>query len=154
MNAIFAVNAVDSFGNGKDMPWPHSKIDMKRFRDLTTGNTVLMGSGTWLSNMPKPLPNRRNCVLSSTLVDDRCEIYSSITNFMMNTPIDENVFVIGGAKVLQLMRIYITKVFLTRFKTTDNAVIKLDTKHYLDGYILESIQDFGDHTLEIYNKIV
>lgn len=154
MNAIFAVNAVDSFGNGQDMPWPHSKVDMKRFRELTTGNTVLMGSGTWNSNMPKPLPNRRNCVLSTTLVDYRCEIYGSVTNFMMNTPIDEPVFIIGGAKVLQLMKMFTTKVFLTRFKTTDEAPIKLDTKQYLDEFKLESIEDFGDHTFEIYNRIV
>lgn len=154
MNAIFAVNAVDSFGNGVDMPWPHSPADMKRFKKLTTGNTVVMGSATWKSNMPKPLPNRRNCVLSSTLTDDRCEVYGSVTNFMMNTPMDENIFVIGGSKVLQTMRFYISKIYLTRFKTKVDAPIKLDTKQYLEGFHLETIEDFGDHTFEIYNKIV
>lgn len=152
MNAIFAVNAVDSFGDGQDMPWPRSKADMQRFRELTTDKTVVMGSTTWLSNMPKPLPNRRNCVLSSKLSDPRCEVFASVTDFMMDAQVNEEIFVIGGVKVLYAFRMFINKIYLTRFKSTNHSIIKLDTKHYLIGYKLVSVEDFGDHTFEIYSK--
>lgn len=152
MNAIFAVNSVDSFGTGQDMPWPRSSVDMKRFRELTTNHTVVMGSTTWLSDMPKPLPNRRNVVLSTKLVDDRCEVFGSVTDFMMNTKADENIFIIGGVKVLYSFKVFINKIYLTRFKYTDEAPVKLDTTAYLTGFKLESLEEFGDHTFEIYTK--
>ena len=38
--------------------------DLKRFKELTTGHTVVMGTNTWKSLPKKPLPNRRNIILS------------------------------------------------------------------------------------------
>lgn len=154
MNAIFAVNAVDSFGDGKTMPWPHSSVDLKRFKTITNGHTILMGSNTWNSDMPKPLPNRRNCVLSSSLVDSRCEVFNSVQDFMMASLSSEQVFVIGGVQVLSVMRQFISKIYLTRFKSNEESIVKLDTKSYLDGFNLVSSEDFGDHLFEIYSRVV
>jgi dihydrofolate reductase len=152
MNAIFAVNSVDGFGLGDTMPWPRSSGDLSRFRLLTSGNTVVMGASTWLSNIPRPFPNRRNCVLSSTLVDDRCEVFPDITSLMMNIKEDERVWVIGGRHVLLGMRRYITMVYLTRFKSSQPATITLNTEEYLQGFTQTSSQDFGDHVFDIYTR--
>lgn len=154
MNAIFAVNSVDGFGLGDTMPWPRSSGDLSRFKALTTGHTVVMGASTWLSNIPRPFPNRRNCVLSSTLVDDRCEVFPDITSLMMNLKEQENVWVIGGRHVLLGMRMYIHTVYLTRFKSSMPATITLDTEEYLRGFTLTNSQDFGDHTFDIYQRTV
>lgn len=153
MNAIFAVNALDGFGTGQDMPWPKNSGDLKRFKELTSGNTVIMGSGTWNSNMPKPLPNRRNIVLSKTMCDDRCEVYSNITDLLMHLRKDEHVFVIGGAKLLWMMRPYIKKIYLTRFKSADTCEITLNTGEYLQHFELQSGEIFSDHVFEIYNRV-
>lgn len=154
MKAIFAVDANDGFGTGLDMPWPRCSEDLKRFKAITTGHTIVMGSGTWYSNMPKPLPNRRNCVMSSSMpADDRCEIFRNIDDLLMHTKIDEDVFVIGGAKVLFSLRMWTKIVYLTRFKQAYDCEIKMDTSRYLETFQLKSTEDHPDHTFEIYERI-
>jgi dihydrofolate reductase len=154
MNAIFAVNSLDGFGTGSDMPWTRNSTDLQRFKKYTTGHTVVMGSGTWNSNMPKPLPNRRNIVLSSQLKDDRCEVYSSVTELLMNIKQEEQVFVIGGAKLLWILRNYINKIYMTRFMSCEKCEIVLDTEQYLNGFSLLQKETLDNHTFEIYEKIL
>lgn len=153
MNAIFAVNALDGFGTGSDMPWERNSTDLQRFKKYTTGHTVVMGSGTWNSNMPKPLPNRRNIVLSSSLRDDRCEVYSNITELLMNIKNNETVFVIGGATLLWKLRNHIKTIYLTRFFSVEKCEITLDTEKYLENYNLTHKESLDNHTFEIYERI-
>lgn len=152
MKAIFAVNALDGFGDGDTMPWPRNSLDLNRFKEYTTGRTVIMGSGTWNSNIPRPLPNRRNIVLSKTLADDRCEVYGNITSLLMNLSQSEDVYVIGGAKVLWTLRQYVHEVYLTRFFTSQRSTVTLNTQEYLAGFERVSSQDHGDHVFEIYRR--
>lgn len=152
MNAIFAVDAFGGFGTGTDMPWPRCKEDLQRFRALTTGGTVVMGSGTWHSNMPKPLPQRRNCVLSSTLMDERCEVYRSPEALRAVIGSENNVWVIGGHSVLWTLRSSIKTVYMTRFKGVFPCSIRLDVPKYLDGYVLQDRQQLDDHIFDIWCK--
>ena len=151
MNAIFAVNSLNGFGDGNTMPWPRSQGDLKRFKSITTGHTVVMGANTWSSDIPHPFPNRRNCVLSSKLQDDRCEVFRTVTDLMMNLRQDETVFVIGGVTALWIMRPYIKRVYLTRFNSAQHATITMNTELYLGGFKLTSREDFGDHVFDIYD---
>lgn len=90
--------------------------DMKRFKNLTTGHTVLMGRLTYESLPKGALPNRRNIVVSTTLQElPGCEVYSSLQEALSHCQDDEQVFVIGGARVyaeaLQLAQnLYLTEV--------------------------------------------
>lgn len=152
MNAIFATNMVDGFGIGNTMPWPRSSEDLKRFKEITTGHTVVMGASTWLSDMPKPLPNRRNCVLSTSLVDHRCEIFPNITALMMNIEEDEEIFVIGGAKVLWAMRPHINTIYFTRHHSKEKSDITLSTNKYFEGYDLVSSEVLDKMTVELYQR--
>lgn len=152
MNAIFAVNAVDGFGKDGDLPWQKSTVDLKRFKEITAGHTVVMGGGTWRSNMPKPLPNRRNIVISKTVVDDRCEVYPSVTDMMMNTQATEKIFIIGGVKVLWIMRPFITRVYLTRFNSAGVADITLNTTKYLEEFKLVSGEEFDGGHFQVWEK--
>jgi dihydrofolate reductase len=81
--------------NGK-LPW-HIPEDLKRFKHLTTGHAVLMGRETWQS-LGRPLPGRRNVVLSSSPVPG-VECYTSIEDALRALASVERVFVIGGGKV-------------------------------------------------------
>lgn len=150
MKAIFAVDAIGGFGTERGLPWPHCAEDMRRFKTLTTGGTVVMGSGTWRSDMPKPLPNRRNIVLSRSIQDSRCEIFGSINELMMNVTQDEDVWIIGGAETLWKLRPYITKIYLTRFKLITNSTVTLQIETFLEEFNLSKSEDFGDHLLDIY----
>lgn len=75
--------------------------DLKRFKELTTGNTIIMGRNTFLSLPKGALPNRRNIVLS-TRKDASfpgAETFSSLEEAIKNCPEEEKVFIIGGASV-------------------------------------------------------
>lgn len=111
-----------------------------------------MGSGTWNSNMPKPLPNRRNIVLSTTLNDDRCEIFNDITTMLMNTTQEEDIWVIGGAKVLWMLRPMIRRIYLTRFDDATRSEVTLNTSRYLENFVLRESEQFSDHTFEVWQN--
>ncbi len=92
---------------GKDgkLPWYISE-DLKRFKRLTTGYAVLMGRKTFESiveRLGKPLPERRNIVLSSKSFAHYpgVETYPSIESALAAIKSEEKVFVIGGERVFK-----------------------------------------------------
>ena len=74
--------------------------DLKRFKSLTTGHTIIMGRNTFLSLPKGALPNRRNVVLSRTVTDfPGCDVYPSLEEALAHCAPDEDVYIIGGASV-------------------------------------------------------
>ena len=84
---------------GKDntIPW-HYSADLKRFKRLTTGNTIIMGRKTWESLPIKPLPNRRNIVITRSSIKD-IECFQSIDDALQTC--EGDVWFIGGAGIYQ-----------------------------------------------------
>ena len=72
---IAALNENRVIGKDGKLPW-HISDDLKRFKSLTVGHTVLMGRKTYES-IGKPLPNRRNVVITSGQISE-IETYNSI----------------------------------------------------------------------------
>lgn len=152
MNAIFATDLAGGFGINGSMPWPHCSVDLRRFKEITRGHTVVMGRNTWQSNMPTPLPHRRNCVLSSSYADQQCEVFKDITDLNMNLGQDETVFVIGGVSVLWALRSYIKTVYLTTFTDRWPCDVMLDTSKYLEGFTAVETSKNNDHIFTIYTR--
>lgn len=76
--------------------------DLKRFKSLTTGHTIIMGRNTFLSLPKGALPNRRNIVLSTRCsYFEGCDTYASLNEALEHCSADEEVFVIGGASVYE-----------------------------------------------------
>lgn len=104
MSKISLIAAIaDDFAIGykKKLPW-HLPADLKHFKELTTGGTILMGKRTFESLPNGPLPNRKNIVLSSILSEGVNEGYfeaDSMEDALEVCSNVENVFVIGGAAV-------------------------------------------------------
>ena len=74
--------------------------DLKRFKTLTTGHTIIMGRNTFLSLPKGALPNRRNIVLSrSQKVFPGCDVYASLEEALKHCTPDEDIYIIGGASV-------------------------------------------------------
>lgn len=97
--AAVAKNAV--YGEADKMLW-HLPEDFKQFKEKTTGNTVVMGRGTWES-LPlkfRPLPNRHNMVVTNTpgYVAIGATISRSIEQAIADA-LTEKVFCIGGASI-------------------------------------------------------
>lgn len=93
---------------GKDgkLPW-HISEDLKRFKRLTTGHAVLMGRKTFESiveRLGKPLPERRNIVLTSTQSYpnfQEVEVFTSIDTALKALEKESKIFVIGGERVFK-----------------------------------------------------
>lgn len=124
MKAILACDS--QFGIGRDgtLPWPRNSADLREFRELTTGHIVLMGSKTWEDKMfPKPLPNRKNYILTrnSEYSDSRGYVISQNHNETIELLIEEasqenkTIWVIGGAEIIEMMYSYIEELHLTVF---------------------------------------
>jgi dihydrofolate reductase len=79
----------------------HISADMKRFKALTTGNTVIMGRKTFLSLPKGALPNRRNIVLSRNPDNTfpGTETFTSIEEALAHCKADEKIYIIGGAEI-------------------------------------------------------
>lgn len=76
--------------------------DLKRFKALTTGHTIIMGRNTFLSLPKGALPNRRNVVLSRTQTEfPGCDTFSSLEEALNNCTPNEDIYIIGGAAVYQ-----------------------------------------------------
>lgn len=75
--------------------------DLKRFKALTTGNTIIMGRKTFESLPKGALPNRRNLVLSSNPKTEcpGAEVYPSLDEALNHCREDEKIYIIGGESV-------------------------------------------------------
>ena len=74
--------------------------DLKRFKQLTTGHTIVMGRRTFESLPKGALPNRRNCVLTRSQKEiPGCECFKDWEAFIATCSPDEEIFIIGGASL-------------------------------------------------------
>ena len=117
---MIAIVAVDkNWGIGKD---GNQQLfiapDLKRFKDFTTGNTIILGRKT-VATFPngKPLKNRRNLILSRNpdYAPEGGEVYPDLDSLLAQVTDPDNTYVVGGASVYHTMlpqchRAYITKI--------------------------------------------
>ncbi|MEG2119006.1 MAG: dihydrofolate reductase [Pseudoflavonifractor sp.] len=93
----------------------HISADLKRFKTLTTGHTVVLGHKT-LKTFPggRPLPNRRNIIMSTNrdFTCDGAEVCHSVAEAVALAP--QDAFVIGGASVYTMMLPYCDKAYVTQ----------------------------------------
>src|SRR5574344_1666137 len=76
--------------------------DLKRFKALTTGHTIIMGRHTFESLPKGALPNRRNIVLSRTQKEfPGCDTYLSLEDALKHCSQDEDIYIIGGSSVYE-----------------------------------------------------
>lgn len=114
ISIIVAMGANRAIGQNKAMPW-HLSADLKRFKTLTSGHTVIMGRKT-LESLPNgPLPNRRNIVLSERLTEipKGVEKADSIKQALAMVENESEVFVIGGGSIYEQFLDQTDKLYLT-----------------------------------------
>jgi len=119
LSIIVAVATNGVIGRDNKLPW-HLSTDLKRFKTLTSGHTVIMGRKTFDEIGRKPLPNRTNIVVSRSVAPEIVPadvlFASSVDEALSKIPrTDEEAFIIGGAEIVrQTMtradRMYITQV--------------------------------------------
>ena len=93
--------------------------DLKRFKALTTGHTIIMGRNTFESLPKGALPNRRNVVLSRTTKEfPGCDVFPTLEEALQSCRSDEDIYIIGGARVYEQAIRFADRLCLTEIADT------------------------------------
>jgi dihydrofolate reductase len=93
--------------------------DLKRFKALTTGHTIVMGRKTFESLPKGALPNRRNCVLTRSIDQlPGCECFKDWDSFIASCQPDEDIYIIGGASLYRELLDKADRLCLTEIDDT------------------------------------
>ncbi|MCQ2287060.1 MAG: dihydrofolate reductase [Bacteroidales bacterium] len=124
ISIIAAMDAHNGIGLNGSIPW-HLPADLKYFKEITSEHIIVMGRKTWDSLPIKPLPHRRNLMLSRHYVSNRpgVEIFQTIDSLLDSIPSDEELFVIGGAEIYHQFLPIAHRLYLTKI----NAIFHADT---------------------------
>jgi dihydrofolate reductase len=177
VSIILACTHDGGIGKNNAIPWS-IPADMKHFKDITTTaphgfkNVVIMGKNTWLSlpNEYKPLQNRINIIVSSTLHEHKNNIeikdnLDEAINYAMSLDKIFKVFVIGGARLYnEIMKHPLcTTAYVTHIMTGEDTMnidcdtfIDLDTFNNIFTLTKEGIVNRKDHlyfTFCEYHKV-
>ena len=115
LSIIVAKASNNIIGKNNALIW-HLPEDLKRFKELTTGHTIIMGRRTFES-LGRVLPNRKHVILCNDMQmeieDERIEILDDISKLDKYINSDEENFVIGGATIYRLLMPYANKMYIT-----------------------------------------
>ena len=130
---IYAVSENHVIGNGDKLPW-HLPADFRHFKELTTGHAVVMGRRTF-QGIGRPLPGRQNIVLTRdpSYTADGVDVAHSLDEAIGQAK-DDNVFVIGGAKVFEEALPLATRIYETRVHApaAGDVLFDPDLSHWLE----------------------
>ncbi len=115
ISIIVAIAENYAIGKDNDLLW-HISEDLKRFKRLTQGHTVVMGKRTYFSLPVRPLPNRTNLVITDVPGEqiDNCLMAYSIEEAIEKMDSEKENFIIGGGSVYRQFMPYAQKLYITR----------------------------------------
>ncbi len=139
---IAAVGENNALGKDNDLLW-HLPDDFKRFKQLTTGHTIIMGRKTFES-FPKPLPNRTHIIITRDknyrVKHADCIVVHSLREAIKLSAEDKNPFIIGGGEIytqgeelahkLEITRVHHSFEADTFFPEVNEAVWQLIASEY------------------------
>ncbi|HAL43687.1 MAG TPA: dihydrofolate reductase [Methylophilaceae bacterium] len=116
LSIIVAMSSNRVIGVNNTLPW-HLSEDLKHFKSLTTGHTIIMGRKTYES-IGRPLPNRRNIVISrnSNTSYEGVEVVHSLEDAFSISTNDKEVFVIGGSNIYEQALSFVDQLYITEIK--------------------------------------
>ena len=116
LSIIVAIANDNVIGKDNKLIW-HIPEDLKRFKSITTGHTMVMGRKTFES-LGRILPNRKHVILCNDMElnidDENVEVLDDISKLDKYINSDEEIFVIGGATIYKLLMPYAKKLYITR----------------------------------------
>lgn len=127
VSLIAAVDSKNGIGLNGIMPWGHIKEDMQFFRSTTTGYPVIMGRVTFESLGSKPLPKRKNIVISSSINNeikyDNLFFDNSFENVLSKLLLEKynQIFIIGGESIYKKALDYADRIYLTHINKDYNC---------------------------------
>jgi dihydrofolate reductase len=109
---IVAIAKNRAIGKDNKLLW-YLPNDLKHFKDVTTGHTVIMGRKTF-DSVGKPLPRRRNIVVTRQDISiEGCEVVKSIEAALALCAGEDEVFIVGGAEIYRQAIPLTDRIYLT-----------------------------------------
>ncbi len=120
LSIIVAMDENRLIGKNNAIPWHFSK-DLRYFKRVTEGHKVVMGRKTYesiLKTLKTPLPNRENLVFSRTKesIEGATIIRDAGEYFKQAKEKDEEIFIIGGARIYHLALPYADRLYITHIE--------------------------------------
>ncbi|MDC0534604.1 dihydrofolate reductase [Francisellaceae bacterium] len=120
LSIIVAYDKNRGIGKNNTLPWC-LKDDLKFFKETTANKPVIMGRKTYES-IGRPLPNRRNIILSQQdLKIEGCEVYSDIKFALSQVQSVPEVFIIGGGNIYKQLISKVDALYITKVDTVVDA---------------------------------
>jgi len=160
ISIIVAIAENHAIGKDNQLLW-HIPEDLKRFKRLTTGHTVIMGKNTWFSLPTRPLPNRRNIIITDDPSDhfNDAEMVTSIEGAISLCRPEEENFIIGGASIYKQFLPFTDRLYLTQVHKSFEGDTFFPDLHLLDWELIskddyppDEKNDFG-YTYFIFDRI-
>lgn len=158
LNAIVCIDDNWNIGSSGDL-LEHIPEDMKRFKDITKGNIVVMGRKTYES-IGHALPDRYNVVFSRDInfqpedciiADSYEDMMEKLSNLFREKLDDMNIFVIGGANIYKMLFDKIDYFMVTRiFKIYDNADVNIAE---LEERLNNEFKEYSFGGMKTYNGL-
>jgi len=112
ISAVVAIAENNAIGKNNQLLW-HLPNDLKHFRQITSGHTVIMGRKTY-DSVGRPLPNRRNIIITrQKIAIPGCEVVGSVNEAIALCAGEDEVFIVGGAEIYKLAMPKTDRIYLT-----------------------------------------
>ncbi|MCJ8209972.1 dihydrofolate reductase [Mucilaginibacter sp. RS28] len=109
---VVAIAENNAIGKNNQLLW-HLPKDLKHFKDITSGGTVIMGRKTF-DSVGKPLPKRRNIIITrQDITIEGCEVVKSLDDALALCAAEPEVFIVGGAEIYKLSLPKVNRIYLT-----------------------------------------
>ncbi len=161
LSIIVAKAKNNIIGKDNKMIW-HLPEDLKHFKNLTTGHTIIMGRKTFES-LGKPLPNRKHIIFSQNpdfkVKDENVEVVHSLLQIQDLIEGKEEAFVIGGAMIYNFLMPYVKKMYVTEIEKDfegDAFFPRIDTNIWKETSREKGIKDENnklDYYFVTYERI-
>lgn len=161
LSIIVAKARNNIIGKDNQLIW-HLPEDLKRFKQLTTGHTIIMGRKTFES-LGKVLPERKHIVFSQNpdlkIHDENVQVVHSMLEIQEYIENEEENFVIGGAMIYNLLMPYVTKMYVTEIAQDfegDAFFPRIDTNIWREVSREKGIKDEKnalDYEYAVYERI-
>jgi len=114
LTSLVAVSENNVIGKDNDLIW-HLPKDLKHFKDLTTGHTIIMGRKTWEAIGAKPLPKRKHIVITRNInyKVKGAIVVSSVRDALKHIENSEKTFIIGAAEIFNLTMSIVNRIEFT-----------------------------------------
>ena len=155
---LVAVSNNNVIGKNNDLPWK-LKRDLQHFKNYTTGKTIVMGRKTYES-IGRPLPNRRNIIISSTIKGiDGAEVFSSLEAALEALKHEDEIIITGGSYLFNDTTDIVNKLVITFVDTSieDGDVFYSDIDYKKWDLVEENFyqkdnENEYDFSIKVYEK--